>query len=124
MQISFAWSPAEKKGELRGTALTLGSGKLHFSLLLLSSDLISDLSAVEMGCGSDEAPEKWERPVLAAFEGRWARTTRLSRSYLLRKGQENNPAKQLPGLEHHAVPSHCTPTCGEVAISHGDERRR
>lgn len=46
---------------------------------------------------------------------------RRTRSYLLRMGQENNAAKQLPGREHHLVSSHHTPTCGEVAVSHEDE---
>ena len=55
--------------------------------------LITD---IEMGCDSEEAPEKWEPGLPAAFEGRWGRTTSPSRSYLLRKGQENNTAKQLP----------------------------
>lgn len=96
MQISFAWRPSEKKGKLRDLdLLALCSGKLRFSLPLLSSelDLITD---IEMGCDSEEAPEKWEPGLPAAFEGRWGRTTSPSRSYLLRKGQENNTAKQLP----------------------------
>ena len=96
MQISFAWRPSEKIGKLRDLdLLALCSGKLRFSLPLLSSelDLITD---IEMGCDSEEAPEKWEPGLPAAFEGRWGRTTSPSRSYLLRKGQENNTAKQLP----------------------------
>lgn len=59
--------------------------------------------------------------LLVAFEGRWERTTSLSRSYLLRKGQENNAAKQLPRREPHLMSSHHTPTCGDVAVSHEDE---
>ena len=47
-------------------------------------------------------------------------TTSLSRSYLLRKGQENN-SKTAASREHHLVSLHHTPTCGEVAVSHEDE---
>lgn len=39
-----------------------------------------------------EAAEKWELGFRVAFEGRWERTASLSRSYLVRKGQENNRA--------------------------------
>ncbi|EAW67139.1 hCG2044097 [Homo sapiens] len=53
-----------------------------------------------------------ELGLLVAFEGLWERIISLSRSYLLRKGQENNTAKQLPGREHHLVSSHNTPTFG------------
>lgn len=60
---------------------------------------------------------------LVSFEGRWERTTSLSRSYLLRKGQENNRAKQLPRREPHLVSSHHTPTCGDAVVSHEDESR-
>lgn len=90
MQITFAWRPSEKKGKLRSIDLAL-----CFSLLLLSSDpdLITD---IKMGCDFGEASEKWELGLCAAFEGRWERTTSLPRSYLLRKGQENNTAEQLP----------------------------
>lgn len=56
------------------------------------------------------------------FEGQWERTTSLSRSYLVRKRQENSTAKQQPRQEHQLVPSYHTPTCGQLAVSHEDER--
>lgn len=58
------------------------------------------------------------------FEGQWERATSLPRSYLLKRGQENNTAKQQPRQEHQLVPSYHTPTCGEFAVSHEDEKKR
>ena len=68
MQISFAWRSSEKKGKLRGIDLPCILGSSVFSLLLLLSDpyLIID---IDMGCNSEEAPEKWELGCLLPFEG-------------------------------------------------------
>lgn len=84
-----------RKGSSETLILPCVLGSCVFFSLLLSSDL-DLITDIEMGRDSQEAPEKWELVLLVAFEGRWGRTASLSRSYLLRKGQENNTAKQLP----------------------------
>lgn len=109
-----------KKGKLRGIDLTLCSGKLRL-LLLLSRDW--DLfTETAVGCDSEEAPRKREPSLLVAFEGRWMRTTSLTRWCLLRKGQEDST---LTAALMRTPPSVFTPHthCGE-AISHANERGR
>lgn len=116
MQISFAWRPSEKKGKLRDLdLLALRSGKLRFSLLLLSSDL--DLTTdIEMGRDSEEAPEKWELGLPAAFEGRWGENHKPVQILSPQEGAGKQHSETAAGRERHPVSSHHTPTCGEVAV--------
>lgn len=108
MQISFAWRPSEKKGKLRDLDdLALRSGKLHFSLLLLSSelDLITD---IEMGCDSEEAPEKWELGLPAAFEGRWGENHKPVQILSPQEGAGKQHSKTAAGRERHPPCLHTT----------------
>lgn len=95
----------------------LCSGKLHLPLLLSSEPKL--ITNTEEVCDSAEGPAKWELGLASPPRASGREPQACPDLIFSRRGRKT---AQRPRQEHQLAPAYHTPTRGEFAISHEDER--